>query len=981
MRSLFRPHPLFFLLGLLIAVCPTMAADPAQDDYGAPSVQVTEKDGTWMIRGSKNRVELLASDLRMTVRTAGKTWSLLGSLPNDLVVEVSGKTYSLRLADAIEKSVSPYRTGFRTGLKVALRAFEHETTRIDLEIDLFIGLGGPQEELVCELVAREDQTQILECLWPGGLAPDSFDSTVVPFMQGMLLPKDWPQKVWLYDTMSYGRGLYMPWWGHQQGDAALLVLLETPDDGGCRFEHPPGGPTRIQPRWVHSLGKLQYPRRMRFCFFEKGNYVTLAKRYRQHTKETGHFVSLAEKIARNPLVGKLIGSPVIHTSILYHIQPESQYYHKDDPAKNDQLATFDERADQLRKLAEKGIEQAYIHLDGWGFRGYDNLHPDIIPPCPKAGGWEGMKRLADTCDALGYIFAIHDQYRDYYLDAKSYDPRHTIVDRSGNRPLHSIWYGGKQSVLCPRLAPGHVKKNYRWLLDHDIKVRGAYLDVFTVVPPDECYQPEHPATRTDCLTYRGMCLDFIRAMGGVVSSEEPADWAIPHLDLVHHGPYALTPGPGSGPAMGIPIPLFSLVYHDALLLPWSLGRGSWGIPEKDLGYLHGLANAGLPYLSLHPGDEELERVRTLCALHERVGRLEMTDHEFLDASFRKWRTSFADGTSVTVDLDKDTFEITPPLATLGRLRTMKYTRRSAEDARAWQAAVRRRLSALLKIDDLLQSRDTIPLEPKRLSSSGKDGYNVEEIEINSTPNRRIRIIITTPASHDEPCPAVVCIGGHGSTLYSPYDETTVSRDPARMKSDRFHYRGFGTTLAKRGVVTISTTVSQHEVYEDGRLLMGERLWDLMRCVDYLESLPAVDKSRIGCAGLSLGGEMAMWLGAMDERMAATVSAGFLTTMDHMEQDHCMCWKFDGLRELVDYADIYALTAPRPLQCQNGLLEPPSQFYVPLARQAMQEVRPIYGDMDRLENVTLDVHEGGHVIDLPGLLYFVDKHLRTHFEPK
>ena len=128
-------------------------------------------------------------------------------------------------------------------------------------------------------------------------------------------------------------------------------------------------------------------------------------------------------------------------------------------------------------------------------------------------------------------------------------------------------------------------------------------------------------------------------------------------------------------------------------------------------------------------------------------------------------------------------------------------------------------------------------------------------------------------------------------------------------------------------------------------------------------------------GLSLGGEMAMWLGAMDERIAATVSAGFLTNMDHMEKNHCLCWKFDGLRELVDYADIYALTAPRPLQCQNGLLEPPSQFYVPLARQAMEEVRTIYRDMDRPENVVLDVHREGHVIDLPALLYFLDKHLQ------
>jgi len=971
MLSPFRHHLPLFLLGLFSSVCPTLV----------PGAEVTEENGTWTIRGQVNRVELQADDLRITVHTPSKTWALSNSAPGDLVVDVSGKTHSVRLADAIEKSITPYQTGFKTGLKVALRNFQSGATGIDLQIDLFICLEGPQEELVCELVAREEKAQILECFWPAGLTADSFDTTVVPFMQGMLLPKDWPEKVWLYDTLSYGRGLYMPWWGHQQGDAALLVLLETPDDGGCRFAHPPGGPTRIQPRWVHSLGRLQYPRRLRFCFFDEGNYVTLAKRYRQYVKETGHFVSLREKIARNPLVEKLIGSPVVHTSILYHIQPESQYYHKDDPAKNDQLTTFDERAEHLRKLAAKGVPRAYVHLDGWGFRGYDNLHPDIIPPCPDAGGWEGMQRLAETCDELGYIFAIHDQYRDYYLDANSYDPRHTILDRNGNRPLHSIWYGGKQSVLCPRLALGHVKKNYRWLLDHGIKVRGAYLDVFAVVPPDECYQTEHPATRSDCLEQRGMCLDFIRSTGGVVSSEEPADWAIPHLDLVHHGPHALVPNPGKGPAMGIPVPLFNLVYHDTLLLPWSLGRGSWGIPEKDLGYLHGLANAGLPYVSLSPSDEELKRVRTMCALHERVGLLEMTSHEFLDDSQRQLRTTFADGTSVSIDLNRDTFDITPPLAGIGKLRAMKYTHRSADEARAWQGAVRARLSMLLKMDDLLQSKEAIPLAPKQLSAADKDGYRVEELEINSTSDRRMRVIVTTPTSHEGLCPAVVCIGGHGSTLYSPYDETTVARDPDQLKSDLFHYRGFGTALAQSGVVTISATVSQHEVYEDGRLLMGERLWDLMRCVDTLEARPEVDESRIGCAGLSLGGEMAMWLGAMDERIAATVSAGFLTTMDHMEQDHCMCWKFDGLRDLVDYADLYGLIAPRPLQCQNGLQEPPSQFYVPLARQTMQEIRPIYEDMDRPENVTLNVHDGGHVVDMPGLLYFLDKHLRTHTESK
>jgi hypothetical protein len=178
------------------------------------------------------------------------------------------------------------------------------------------------------------------------------------------------------------------------------------------------------------------------------------------------------------------------------------------------------------------------------------------------------------------------------------------------------------------------------------------------------------------------------------------------------------------------------------------------------------------------------------------------------------------------------------------------------------------------------------------------------------------------------------------------------------------------------VVTISADVGQHKVYEENRTLMGERLWDVMRCVDFLETLPEVDKARIGCAGLSLGGEMAMWLGAMDERVSAVVSAGFLTRMDQMEQGHCMCWKFDGLRELADWADIYCLIAPRALQCQNGMQEPPTDFSVPLAQEALAEIRLIYKDLGAENQAELDVHPGGHEVDLPGLLDFFQRTLKV-----
>ncbi len=650
-----------FLAGVLWAGAPQAADVPDEALASAFHVHHAADAGVWRITGARQRVKFSPDTLALRVHAGGTLWQFASSRAGDLVVRHGEHTHSLALTDATEREVEVYDTGFQTGVKVTLAGFRGGEQPLDLRLQLFLCLEGGDEDLVTTLTATDGAARVRQCDWPPGLAAESLDATVVPFMQGMWLPRAWPEKTWLYDTLSFGRGLYQPWWGHEQGAAALLVILETPEDGGCHFDHPAGGPTRIGPRWVHSLGRLAYPRRARMCFLNSGNYVDLAKRYRRHAIATGRFVSLREKIARNPSVARLLGAPVVHTGILYHIQPESSYYRRDDPAHNHQLVTFAARARDLEELAAHGVVQAYVHLDGWGLRGYDNLHPDVLPPCPEAGGWEGLRAFAETCDRLGYLFVIHDQYRDYYLDARSYQERHTLVDESGARPLHSIWYGGRQSILCPSLAPWHVRKNHRALLERGIPLRGAYLDVFSVVPPDECYHPEHPVTRAECLRYRGKCLDSVRAWGGVVSSEEPSDWSVRHLDLVHHGPYALNPNPGKGPALGVPVPLFNLVYHDALLIPWSLGRGDWGIPETDLGLLHALANGGLPYLNLRPGPEELERVRTVCALHRRVALLEMVRHEFLDAGRRRQRTTFADGTRVTIDLDHDRWEIQPPL--------------------------------------------------------------------------------------------------------------------------------------------------------------------------------------------------------------------------------------------------------------------------------------------------------------------------------
>ena len=56
------------------------------------------------------------------------------------------------------------------------------------------------------------------------------------------------------------------------------------------------------------------------------------------------------------------------------------------------------------------------------------------------------------------------------------------------------------------------------------------------------------------------------------------------------------------------------------------------------------------------GKKELERIEPLCKLQAKLYNKEMMKHEFL-GSYRKQKATYSDGTSVTIDLDNNTYEI------------------------------------------------------------------------------------------------------------------------------------------------------------------------------------------------------------------------------------------------------------------------------------------------------------------------------------
>ncbi len=229
-------------------------------------------------------------------------------------------------------------------------------------------------------------------------------------------------------------------WRKRAGSA--MLILETPEDAGCRLHHPAGGPTELENNICLLPGKMRYPRTARVRLLPHGNYVDMAKSYREYAMENGTFVSLREKIARSPKVERLIGGAILHGGLLYHYRKESIYHQADKPEENHLLIPCEEFEKKLRHLKNQGLEQAYFHLDGWGFRGYDNLEPDSIPVGKECGGAEALRKLNETCHELGYSLVLHQQYRDIYMDAAGFREELLLRDRNGDFPRESVWAGG-----------------------------------------------------------------------------------------------------------------------------------------------------------------------------------------------------------------------------------------------------------------------------------------------------------------------------------------------------------------------------------------------------------------------------------------------------------------------------------------------------------------------------------------------------------
>ena len=277
---------------------------------------------------------------------------------------------------------------------------------------------------------------------------------------------------------------------------------------------------------------------------------------------------------------------------------------------------------------------------------------------------------------------------------------------------------------------------------------------------------------------------------------------------------------------------------------------------------------------------------------------------------------------------------------------MRFDAQSPAKMRQWQSATREKLFGLM-MDG--KRPDSIPLNAKVLQriEVPQGGYVLEEVTIQSLADRRVHAWVAMPRNRGGRIPAVLALHGHGGSA----EEIVQGRG----------LYWYGRALAEMGYAVISPDIASHDLQHEKWTLMGERVWDAIRCVDYILSRSEVDKRGVALAGLSLGGETAMYVAALDERVKAVDSSGWLTTVANMENGHCNCWSFPGLKESFDFSDIFACIAPRPLVCEIGQQEKaPGGFPADIARPAFEEIRRAYAVLGAQDQAKLDIHSEWHV---------------------
>jgi hypothetical protein len=261
--------------------------------------------------------------------------------------------------------------------------------------------------------------------------------------------------------------------------------------------------------------------------------------------------------------------------------------------------------------------------------------------------------------------------------------------------------------------------------------------------------------------------------------------------------------------------------------------------------------------------------------------------------------------------------------------------KTLDDWKLRRDGVRTKLLSALGLDPM---PERTPLDPNVTSTLEQDAFRVLTLTFKALPGFYCTANLYLPKDGKEKHPGILYVCGHAN-------------DPLGAKVKYSHHPQW---LASRGYVVLIVDpiqISEIEAIHHGTYRyglwhwqalgytpLGLETWCGMRSIDLLVSRPEVDPEKIGMTGRSGGGTLTWFTMAIDDRVKCGVTAnatGIVAT--HVRHDtlrgHCDCAFFIN-HPRIDYTDVAALCAPRPLLVQSGQKDwiYPPEGYRPLGEK-------------------------------------------------
>lgn len=449
-----------------------------------------------------------------------------------------------------------------------------ETYEGQTDLELIVSVNPARDGKDLRLSYRASHPAVVESVW---LLDDAFWTTdaeagsiAVPARMGILIPATSRQNFSRdFDTYAY-EGCHMEWVGAIKQGATAMITWEDPYiTARVKSELPESG--ELVEKQVLSLSiRLQKSAHsLQVMFPGKGDYMAIAKTYRLLAAERGMLVPWAQKISEVPERKELFGA--INFKLWACLDRRMNA-----PSTKQEFLEVDWTFDEAAQVAEHlkndlKLDRVLFILGGWTHRGYDNEHPDIMPPAPECGGGGALADCSRRVQKLGYVFGLHDNYQDIYHDSPSWSESRVMKHRDGSLVKGGVWWGGQAYLICSRESIRLAQRPQNLPVVRKLTRANSYFfDTTFAADLQECYDPQHPLQKPDDMRCKQKLCDYGRSQFGIFGSEDGREWAIAHADFFEglagvSGRYfhnaKLLPETG-----GCSIPLFEAVFRDTIAI-------------------------------------------------------------------------------------------------------------------------------------------------------------------------------------------------------------------------------------------------------------------------------------------------------------------------------------------------------------------------------------------------------------------------------